>query len=185
MSNEAKKKRKTDCLSNWEKLYEAVGLFHSYGFFFEPKEEYMTKLHLYLQNGVFKPASSDDWEKVHSLKKDMVYSCTIRNDRNYELLKKYHKMFETAWAGLNEKQSAIFSENPTAFRHSVEMKAGCVEPIFDFDTMDIRLIHKSVSFESMSEPEFQEVFERVKDVLINVVFRKCQDQDFLDIINEF
>lgn len=146
----------------------------------------MTELNLYLtKNGVFVPADDSDYEKAHAMQRERTYKCRIPDDRNTLFNRKYHKLFDVAWQGLTETQTAIFHENKTAFKHSVEMEAGCIEPIFDFKTMQPSYIRASTNYEKMSEKDFQDLYERVKDVLLNIVFRKCKDKEFLNMIMTF
>lgn len=174
-------------MNDWTSLIETVEYLNDHGFYFElfNQEENMTNVRLYLRNGMFIPCDDDDYEKVSALKRNCIYKCKISNDRNYEFHKKYMGLFKIAWMGLNEQQSAIFRENIDLFRHSIEMAAGCVEPVYDF--VNNRLIEGrvSVSFDNMSQKEFEDLFERVKDVLINKVFRRMEDKEFLNMILQY
>lgn len=142
----------------------------------------MTTINLYLHNGVFVPCHDSDQEKAMSLQKNRPYKCKILDDRNPLLSAKYHKMISIVWNNLSDEQQQCYHGNQTAFRHMVEMAAGCVEPIYDFRTGEIVQCRVSVSYDSMSEKDFQEFFSRAKDVIVNQVLRKCKDKEYLNMI---
>jgi hypothetical protein len=173
-------------MTELEKAWESVEHLLSCGFYLEQEPpEKMTTLSMFRRGNYLIASSEDDLDRLKSLQEGKMLRVQIPNDRNMEFHKKYHALFKFAWCGLNEVQSGRFKDNITAFRHAVEMEAGSVEPIYDFHTDKIIFMHKSTAVDKLSQKDFEELYERVKDVLINLVFRKCKDQEFLDKLNEF
>ena len=145
----------------------------------------MTTINLYYHNGVFVPYMDNDREIADALQKDRPYRCKINDDRNPQFLAKYHKLIDIVWSNLSDEQQEIYRGSRTAFRHSIEMAAGCIEPIYDFRTQQMSYCRTSISFDTMSEKDFSDFYERAKDIIINKVLRRCKDNDYLYMIQCF
>ena len=61
---------------------------------------------------------------------------------------------------------------------SLEVSAGHCDKVFSFKLKDWVDIPKSISFDKMSEFEFRELYERVKDVIFNTILRTISVEEF-------
>jgi len=71
------------------------------------------------------------------------------------------------------------AKNFEHFRKEVVILAGFYEQTFDLEG-NMKLEAKSISFASMEEPEFEEVFSAVANVLLEKVFITYKDRKELD-----
>ena len=125
------------------------------------------------------PNYDSDFDEKKKLKIGKVYSCEIRLTRNYEFHKKYFALLNCAWEYLNEATKRFFSESKYGFRKTVEIAAGWYEKVYSFRLKDWVEVPKSISFESMDEGEFNDLYERVKDVLFQTFLRDISEEEFM------
>ena len=129
-----------------------------------------------------KPLYDEDYDLKKRLKVGKVYKADISIPRNYEFFKKYHKLISLAWEYQNEAVQAHFKTREN-FRKTVEIAAGHCERVYHLKIKDWVDAPKSISFASMTEEEFQELYERVKDVLFAVFLKHINETDFYEILN--
>jgi len=117
-------------------------------------------MEIFLKNteqGLIPLYESDETDKK-KLKLDEVYKVTIKRSRNYEFHKKYFALIKLAFD--NYSTDMPFD----TFRKWLQMKAGFVKAyqtgkgIF-YDTV-------SISFESMDNDTFNEVYDKVLDTVV-------------------
>ena len=111
-----------------------------------------------------KPLYDDDYDEKRKLKLGQVYEANIRVPRNLQFHRKYMKLIRVAWELLGEKAQAFFKTTEN-FRKSMELTAGHSEPLYNCKTNEFIQQAKSISFSSMEQDEFEELYERVKDVI--------------------
>ena len=135
---------------------------------------------LYLQNTIhgLVPMTDDDYSEKMKLKLGQIYSAEIRMPRNYKFLQKYFALINCAWAFLTEKQTAFFGENKHSFRKTVEVAAGNSEKVFLIDRREWADVPKSISFSSMDENEFGDLYGRVLDVLLRTYLKDIPKEEF-------
>jgi len=119
------------------------------------------------------PMLDDDFEKKQKLKRGEIYQVSIRLARNYQFHKKYFALINFAWEYLDERQTELF-KNMNVFRKTIEVSAGHCERIFSIEKREWFDIPKSISFDKMSEDEFSELYDRVLDVLLKIVFKDME-----------
>lgn len=122
------------------------------------------KLLLYNDYGYLKPMYDDDFEEKRKLKLGKVYEANIKQARNFEFHKKYFKLINIAWELLGEKTHNFF-KNSENFRKAVEVAAGNFEMLYLISKNEWVQQAKSIAFDKMSKEEFEELYERVKDVI--------------------
>lgn len=122
------------------------------------------KILLYNDSGYLKPMYDEDYDKKRKLKLGKVYQADIKGYRNYEFHKKYFKLISVAWELLGEKTHKFF-RSKESFRKTVEISAGWFDRVYSIERNEWLEVSKSISFNSMSEDEFQELYEKVKDVI--------------------
>lgn len=129
-------------------------------------------------------ATSEDDGKRHRLRRGEVYKAHISYGRNYRFHKKYFALVNQAWEHLDEQQQAFFKRNIDCFRKTVEIAAGYYEPVFNCATGTWVQQSRSIAFDKMSEEEFQELYNRVWDVLF-ALFLKIPQSDFKNQLEAF
>lgn len=124
------------------------------------------------------PATDVDAEKKQKLKYGQAYQFEVKQIRNYEFHKKYFALIETAWQMLNEKQEAFFGKNKETFRKTLQVTAGYADKVFNFNLKEWVDVPKSISFSSMDELEFQELYNAVLDVILQSVLKSITKEEF-------
>ena len=142
------------------------------------------KLHLLNTSQGLKPCYDEDFEEKKKLKIGEVYSVDIKLARNYEFLQKYHKLISIAWEYQNEKVQAHFKDSKEKFRESVQIAAGYTETFYSIDKKEWLEKAKSISFESMKEEDFIDLYESVKDILFKIFLKDISEENFMrNLIN--
>lgn len=124
------------------------------------------------------PNYDSDFDEKKKLKIGKVYSCEIKLVRNYEFHKKYFALINCAWEFQNEQIRAFFGENKESFRKTVEVQAGNFELCYSLAKKEWLQIPKSISFEKMTEEEFNILYDKVKDVLYATFLRGISEEEF-------
>ena len=124
---------------------------------------------LLLQNTIhgLVPLYNSDYEEKKKLKLGEVYEADIKHPRNYEFLKKFMALINIGV--INSKMNLPFD----VYRKIMIMRAG-----YFIAYQTDRGIHyepESISFSSMDETKFQEVYSRVLDKVIEDVGLERED----------
>lgn len=131
------------------------------------------------------PIGDDNYEKKRKLKLGKTYKCKVTLARNYQFHKKYFSLINCAWNYLNERQTAFFKENVTLFRKTVQIAAGYCDMAYSIERKEWIEESRSIAFDSMSEEEFQDLYERVKDVLFITFLKDITEEEFLSNLSNF
>lgn len=135
------------------------------------------KLNLLNTPSGLKPLYDEDYEEKRKLKLGVVYSAEIRIPRNYKFHKKFFALLNTAWAYLPERtQNGFRSIN--GFRQYLTVAAGHYDTFFSPSRKEFVEIPKSISFGSMSEEEFEELYENVYRVIFSIIGKYVNEEDF-------
>lgn len=143
------------------------------------------KINLVVTEDGFVCATDKDKEEKKTLKRGTVVECTIKEYRNYKFHKKYFSLINCAWEYLNEEQQQFFYNNKDSFRKTVEISAGHCEPVYNRTRNEWIDMPKSVAFDKMTEAEFSQLYERVKDVLYNLFLNSVNREEFEDSLRYF
>lgn len=138
------------------------------------------KINLVYSGDGFRVASDDDYEKKKQLKRGVVYECVIKEYRNYKFHKKYFALINCAWEYLTEEQQKFFYDNKESFRKTVEVSAGHCESVYNRTRNEWLDMPKSIAFDKITESEFTDLYERVKDVLYNLFLTSINREEFED-----
>lgn len=122
------------------------------------------------------PVGDDSYDSKKRLKVGTVYQAEIRLKRNYEFHKKYFALINCAWEYLPENQTNGF-RTVDIFRKWVEIQAGHCD-ILEFKNGDVMRLPKSISFDSIDNAEFSDLYERVKDVIWGLISRYVDLDEF-------
>ena len=108
---------------------------------------------MYKALGGLKPLDSEDEEKLKSLPLDWEGIATLKHPRNYQFHKKYFALLKLGF----ENQERY--KNKDHYRYVMQMKAG----FYDLVTTDkgVLPLPKSISFGSMENHEFNDLYEKV------------------------
>ena len=131
------------------------------------------------------PYGDDAYEQKRRLKLGKVYSCEVREMRNAAFHRKYMKLMHLAWEHLDEDMTRFFGENERCFRHAVEVAAGSFELCYDILGKHWYQSHKSISFGSMKQEEFDTLYERVKDILFSTFLKDIDKDSFNQLLTTF
>lgn len=132
----------------------------------------------------FKVCDDTDYEVKRKLKIGQVYSCRIKQLRNYGLHRKYFGLINCAWGFVSEPTREFFKQDVELFRKTVEVSAGHCEKVYSMTLRDWVDMPKSIAFDKMTADEFSDLYERVKDVLFSVFLKDVKLSDFLrELVN--
>lgn len=131
------------------------------------------------------PLYDDDLDEKKKLRLGETYAAKISVVRNLAFHNKYMKLVSVAWQYLTEKQQAFFNNNPYGFRKSIEIASGFYEPYYSLERKEWVQAPKSVSFGSMSQDEFTELYDRVFDTLMQTAFKDMDRNEFERVLSRF
>lgn len=117
------------------------------------------------KDGHFVPAyDSDDFLKNKYYKPGEYYTIPIQKaPRNWLFHKKFMALVKLCWLNLPEQYDSLFP-NFEALRKAIEIEAGHYDIQYNFDGSEAK-IAKSISFESMDEPSFEELYQKCLSVI--------------------
>lgn len=130
------------------------------------------------------PLGDDDYEEKKKLKLGQAYTVEVRVARNVDFHRKYFALIAYAWEYLNEKELATF-KTKDSFRKYLEISAGHCEVIFHPRLQEFVEIPKSISFGSMDNAEFSDLYQRVKDVVLSIIGNRVTREEFERILIDF
>lgn len=131
------------------------------------------------------PLYDSDYEEKRRLKIGKVYQVEVKEARNPKFHRKYFALINCAWEYQNEQIQAAFRGNKEVFRKSLEVTAGFCERIFNLKLNSWVDVPKSISFGSMSAEEFNNLYERVKDVLWAAFLKGVTKEEFEENLSNF
>lgn len=110
-------------------------------------------------NGSLKPAYDTDLEVFKKMPKGEPFEIEYKKKRNPLFHRKYFGLMNLAF---NNQDTY---EHLDDVRRYISVMAGFVEEMVNAQTGEIYHVPKSISFDSMDELEFSELYERSKDVI--------------------
>ena len=136
-------------------------------------EAFFTKL----PNASFIPASEDDAELLSKVKVGETVRLTLVRPRNIKFHRKFFTLMHLAYdyweppehgEGSALVEKIIVERNFDRFRYDVTILAGYYDATYRLNG-DVRLEAKSISFGSMSEDDFEKLYSKTINVIINRV----------------
>lgn len=137
----------------------------------------------------FAPADENEAEKLTRFKTGGVVRAKFTQMRNYEFHKKYFAMVKIAfdaWADTvprQEYKGEPVSPNIERFRRDLQIMAGFYKPVYSAKG-DVRLESDSISFANMDQAEFEKVYSKVVDVVLEKILTNYQREDLDRVVNE-
>lgn len=132
-----------------------------------------------------KPMYDEDYDSKKMLKVGAVYEATIKEMRNVAFHRKYFSLINLAWEYLDEHQRAFFKEDVNAFRKTVEVAAGHYEPVYSVARQSWLEVPKSIAFDKLSESDFEQLYEKVKNVIFNMFIPQANRDEFEYVLKDF
>ena len=130
------------------------------------------------------PLDDDGYEEKKKLKLGQTYSVEIKVARNVDFHRKYFALIAYAWEFLDEQETATFRSKDN-FRKYLEMAAGHCDIIYHPRLQEFVEIPKSISFGSMDNTAFSELYERVKDAVFSIIGNRVSEQEFERLLIDF
>lgn len=131
------------------------------------------------------PMFDDDYDNKVKLKQGATYVVDVKEVRNPRFHNLVMAMLKTSWEMCSPFVRAHFQENFDSWRKTVLLAAGCSETIYSIERKEFVETYKSISFDKMSETEFQSYFERIKDVLYTTFLSHLERGKVEEIIERF
>ncbi len=146
------------------------------------------KIHLRkINNSTLITASDEDIELMKRVKTGAVVSVELKVSRSYRFLKKFFAMLDVGFDAWEPDEvtykSQVIEKNKEQFREDVIILAGYYEISMRLDGTT-RTKAKSIAFGSMSEDEFEKVYNAVSGVLLAKVLKNYTRSDLDRVVNE-
>lgn len=137
-------------------------------------------MELFLKNTAsgLRPLYDDDYEEKRKLKIGQVYKAKITKARNVEFHNKYFALIKCAWEYQDERGRESLRNNIEGFRKTAEIAAGHCDIIWSLRLKEWVEVPKSIAFDKMDEIEFQGLYDRVFDVLLQTFLRHISEDEF-------
>lgn len=130
------------------------------------------------------PFGDDDYEEKKKLKVGEAYTVEVKITRNVDFHRKYFAMIAYAWEFLTESEIATFKTKEN-FRKYLEISAGHCEVIFHPRMQEFVEIPKSISFGSMDNAAFSDLYQRVKEVIFSIIGGRVSETEFERLLLDF
>ena len=146
-----------------------------------------------IPNGSLVPDGESDAELLSKIKLGDVVKLTLVRPRNYAFHKKYFALLQLAFDYWEPPEGKVMKgvtpeRNFDTFRHDLAILCGFYDATYRLNG-DVRLEAKSISFGSMSEDSFEDLYSKTINVIINrVCTQYTEDQlrrQVEDLILEF
>ena len=124
----------------------------------------------------FKLAYDSDYDKAKKLKPGDLLECEIKKPRNYQFHKKYFALINMLF-----DNQEIYN-NIDHLRHDLILEAGFYDLRKNIQGIEVKEV-KSISFASMSEDEFTELYSRTLDVIVK--YFNFNRQDIILNVNQY
>lgn len=141
------------------------------------------QLHLIaMQAGHFRPAASDDEEKIRRhWKPGELAILEVRKPRNGKFHRKYFALinflFEYWEPAIKEHRGMTVQKNLDKFREDLTIAAGFHETYVNAITGELRLKAKSIAFANMDENEFEKLYSAVINIGLEKILPESFDDD--------
>lgn len=131
------------------------------------------------------PAFDEDHDKLKRIKQGQPLKMKYTRARNLDFHRKYFSLINTAWAYQQERSVEHFKHNVDLFRKTVEIAAGHSEVIYSISRREWVESPKSIAFDKMEQHEFDDLYERVKDVLFAMFLSHVSQDEFIQNLSNY
>jgi len=138
------------------------------------------------------PAHAEDQELLSNIKAGQPVRLKLTRVRNYEFFKKWWALIDYAFdmweppeagEGSAWREAINVEKNKDRFRKDITILAGFYEATYRLNG-DVRIEAKSISFGSMSEDEFEELYTKTIDVVVKQVLRNYDGETLRGILEQ-
>ena len=136
---------------------------------------------LFKANGSLHPLNDIERKKLEGFKHGEGVRVKLTRMRNYEFHKKYFALLSLAYDYWEPPENLVGEKNFERFRKDVTILAGFYEQYVRVDG-STRIEPKSVSFGSMSEDEFSDLYTKTIDALIKHVLPQFTGEELQEIV---
>jgi hypothetical protein len=130
------------------------------------------------------PMGDDDYEAKKKLKLGQTYSVEVKVVRNVDFHRKYFALIAYAWEFLTEQEIANFKTKEN-FRKYLEIAAGHCDVLFHPRLQEFVEVPRSISFSSMDNASFSDLYRRVKDVIFSIIGNRVTQDEFERLLIDF
>lgn len=130
------------------------------------------------------PMYDRDFDEKKKLKTGTIYAAEIKVPRNYQFLKKFFALINAGYSLLPERSQNGF-RSVDGFRQYVTVAAGYYDVFFSPRLQEFVEIPKSISFASMSEDEFSDCYNAIKDVIWGILGDRVTEDVFNNVLSNF
>ena len=143
------------------------------------------KLNLLNTREGLKPMYDEDYDEKKKLKIGEVYEAEIRQPRNLRFHRKYFALLRCSWEYLDEKKQSFFNNDLEVFRKSLEVTSGWCEPVYNISMKSWLHVPKTISFEKMTEEQFNTLYNNVRDIPFSVIIPNISQEEFNKNLKNF
>jgi len=127
-------------------------------------------------NGTFKPAFDSDYENAKKIALNEPFVFKYSKPRNYKFHKKFFALINMLFQNQDQYNSIEH------LRKDLIIAAGYYDTRFNFEGVEI-LEAKSMSFSSMDEIEFSELYNRIIDVIVK--YFNWDREDIIENVTQY
>ena len=140
-----------------------------------------------LPGGILRPDDEQSAESIKTVAVGAVISVEWKHPRNYRFLRKFFAMLKVgydAWEPAEQEYKGLpVQKNFDRFREDVTIAAGFGEVVLNIRG-EARARAKSISFGSMSQEEFDKLYNAAADVLLQKILKTYTKDDLESVVNE-
>lgn len=131
-----------------------------------------------------KPLYDEDYDEKKKLKLGEIYEAEIKLKRNSAFHRKFFALINAGYAFLPERTQNGF-RSIEGFRAYLTVAAGFYEVYFNPRLREFVEVPKSIKFSSMDELEFNELYDKVKDVIFGLIGDRITIEQFENSLVNF
>lgn len=143
------------------------------------------EIYLRKANGCLIPDTDQDLESLKAFKTGEVIRVDPKRPRNYQFHRKLFALFNHAYSCWEPDEGANkygpVNKSFERFRQDLVILAGFYEQVVRLDGT-IRVEAKSISYASMSADEFEELYDKMVDVVLKHVLKNYTRDDLENVI---
>lgn len=130
------------------------------------------------------PMYDKDYDQKKKLKVGVTYVADVKVSRNVQFHRKYWALLNAAWSLLPERTSNGF-RSLEGFRAYVTVAAGHYDLYYNPRLKEFVETPRSISFDKMDEAEFEDLYERTKDIIWAILGDYVSQEEFENCLMHF
>ena len=131
-----------------------------------------------------KPLYDEDYDEKKKLKLGEIYEAEIKLQRNSAFHRKFFALINAGYAFLPERTQNGF-RSIEGFRAYLTVAAGFYELYFNPRLSEFVEKPKSIKFSNMDELEFNDLYDKVKDVIFGLIGDRITIEQFENSLANF